>query len=434
MRLYRNNLKNRFLTASEFPQDLDSLSRLASAQWSFAPNPNPEDLPCQKNNSSCCFGIILFLLFVLLFACNVLRAESETPHRDVVILPTGVVHEGNFFAAGDSVEILGTVNGDVYIFAGQAIVEGIVNGDVLGCGGSFDISGTIKNNCRIASGQVLISGAIGNNVTAVAGNLQMLSSASVGGSLVATAGNVDLAAAISKTATVVASNLRISAPIGGSVEAYVGQMHLTSKAVIGGNVDYQSTDVAWLEQGATIKGAVTHHPSFVHSLVRGTWIQGMLVGTKVVALLMNFFYTLVVGIILIKAFPKNLDAALHVLRKTPLKALSYGVMLLVLLPLASLILLITILGAPFALTLIAANIIGLYTAKIYSILWASNWAFARLKMKPNRMPTLILGLVVYFCLVQIPVAGNILAFASMVIGLGAGVLAQVTRHVFGFRR
>jgi hypothetical protein len=55
--VYRNNLKNQFLTASAFPQNFDSHSRLASRQWSLAPNQNSEEPPCQNSNSSSYFGI-----------------------------------------------------------------------------------------------------------------------------------------------------------------------------------------------------------------------------------------------------------------------------------------------------------------------------------------------------------------------------------------
>ena len=80
--------------------------------------------------------------------------------------------------------------------------------------------------------------------------------------------------------------------------------------------------------------------------------------------------------------------------------------------------LMTILGIPFALTLIALNIIGLYTAKVYCIFWASNWIFGswifgRMKMKTNGLPSFFLGLVVYFCLTPIPIFGTILTFAFM---------------------
>jgi hypothetical protein len=145
---------------------------------------------------------------------------------------------------------------------------------------------------------------------------------------------------------------------------------------------------------------------------------------------MNFIYTFVMGVILIKVFPKNLEFALYELKRHPLKSLSYGIMLLMLLPLASLLLLMTILGIPFALALIALNIIGFYTAKVYTIFFASNWLFGKLRMKANRLPSYFLGLVIYFCLIPIPIFGTLLAFTCMLFGLGAGVLSQGRRSIF----
>ncbi len=377
----------------------------------------------------------MFFYICLLFTSTFLFAEEDkiSKEQSVIVLPSGEVHNGNYFAMGSSVEISGTVNGDVYILAEQVVIDGVVNGDVLCCGGSIDISGKVSSNCRLVGGQILLSGPIGNNVTAVAGNLQLLSSASVGGSLVATAGNVDLSADIGTDATIVASNLRLSSSIKDNLQCYVGQMRITSRSVIGGDVDYRSSAEAWIEAGATIRGKVTHHPTFVHGLVKGTWIHGLLVGSKVLALLMNFIYTFVIGLILIKMFPKNLEAALHAIQSNPLKALCYGIMILILLPLAALILLMTVLGVPFALTLIAANIIGFYTAKVYSIFWASNWLFGKIRFKPNRLPGFTCGLILYFCLTSIPIFGTVVALAAMLFGLGGGILAQTKRGIFSNR-
>ena len=342
----------------------------------------------------------------------------------VIVLPAGSVYQGDYFAFGDSVEISGEVNGDVYILANQIVIDGKVNGDVIAAGGSLDISGIVAHNVRSLAGQVLISGNIGNNVTAVAGNVQLLGSATIGNNVVITAGNVDLSSKIGSDATIVASNLRISSYVNHNIQAYVGQLRITSKAHVTGSIDYRSSSLAWIDQGAVIQGQVTHHPSLVHQLVKGTWIQGLLVGGKIVALLMNFIYSLVIGIILIKMFPKNLENTLHVLKAHPWKAFSWGVMLLILLPLTSLVLLMTILGVPFALTLIAANIIGFYTAKIYSVFWISNWIFGKFKFRVNRVPVLTLGLVLYFFLTAIPFVGIIISFAAMLFGFGAGVVAQ----------
>lgn len=375
-----------------------------------------------------CFCAILFFSF--LSADEIKQPAPKHVEKSIIILPSGVVHHGDYFATGGSVEISGTVNGDVYIFAEQITIDGLVNGDLLCCGGSIDISGKIAHNCRILGGQVLISGEIGKNVTVVSGNLQLLSSAFLAGNLVATAGNVDLAANIGSDATILASNLRVSSQINNDLQGYVGQMRITSRAVIGRNLDYRSNNPAWIEAGATIRGTTTYHPSFVHELVKGTWIQSLLVGSKIIAILMNFIYTFVIGVILVKIFPKNLESALYELKKHPLKSFSYGLMLLILLPLASLLMLMTILGIPFALTLIALNIIGFYTAKVYCIFWASNWIFGRFRMKASRLPSFFLGLVIYFCLTPIPVFGTILAFAFMLLGLGAGVLSQGKRGIF----
>ena len=363
---------------------------------------------------------ITFLLYGSLLTAN----ESSEP--DVIVLPVGCVYNGDYFVCGSSIEISGTVNGDVYAFGEQIIVDGTVNGDVLVCGGSIDISGKVLGNMRALVGQVLINGHIGSNVTVVAGNLQLLSSAQIGGSLVCIAGNSELAGHIGSGATLVASNLRVSAFIEQGLKSYVGQMRITSRAHIGQNVDYRSNTAAWVDSGAFIGGQLIQHPSFVHELIKGTWVQKLLIGSKVLALLMNFVYSLCVGIVLIKFFPKNLSDALFVLGEKPWKSFGSGVVLLILLPLASLILLMTILGIPFALTLIALNLIGLYTAKIYSICFASNWIFGSF-LKRSHIPNFCCGLILYFILTLIPIFGTLLAITSMLFGLGAGILAQGKR-------
>jgi len=55
--LYRNNLKNRFLSASALPHNFRSHSRLASGQWSLTPNKNFEEPSCQIPDPSSYFGI-----------------------------------------------------------------------------------------------------------------------------------------------------------------------------------------------------------------------------------------------------------------------------------------------------------------------------------------------------------------------------------------
>jgi predicted AAA+ superfamily ATPase len=55
--LYPNNLKNWVSTSSALPHNFRSHSRLASRQWSLAPNKNSEEPPCRIPNFSSCLGI-----------------------------------------------------------------------------------------------------------------------------------------------------------------------------------------------------------------------------------------------------------------------------------------------------------------------------------------------------------------------------------------
>jgi cytoskeletal protein CcmA (bactofilin family) len=347
-------------------------------------------------------------------------------------LPFGQTFEGNYFAVSSNVELSGVVHGDAYLMGSQIFVDGQVQGDLLVIGGNVDISGEVTGNVRLVGGQVSITGKVGRNVTLLAGNVLLSPAAKINGTLVCAAGNVDLASAIHGNVSLAASHARISSAIGANLDAYVGEIRFTSKAKVDGNVEYKSDNVAIVDQGAQIKGELTHRASLVHGLLQGKWIHAFLIGSKVAAALMNFLYTFVIGWIILRVFPRRLEGALQALQKTPWKSFAFGLMVLVLLPLMSLILLMTVLGAPFALTLIALNIIGFYTAKIFCIFWASNHLFTRIGLKANRLSTYFLGVVLYFLLTPIPFFGFLLSWVAMIFGMGAGLLAQPKSHLFSF--
>ncbi|VHO03990.1 polymer-forming cytoskeletal protein [Candidatus Rhabdochlamydia sp. T3358] len=374
--------------------------------------------------------IILFLLLVPVFLCSA-KKPKEIEDHSIIMIPSHAVYEGDYFAAGDSIEISGIVNGDVYLIAGQVVVDGVINGDLICCAGSVDISGRVSNNARLLAGQVLLSGEIGRNITAVGGNVQLLKQSSVGKNVVITAGNADLAARIGSEVTAVASHLRVSSTIGQDLHAVVGLMRLTSQARISGDVDYRSNSDAWIDQGATVVGTITQHPSFVRNLVKGTWMQKVLVGSKLLTLSMNFLYSLAIAYLLLRLFPRNLQSALLSLRGQPWRSLSTGLITLIVLPLCCLLLLMTVLGVPFALTLIALNIVGFYTAKVYFIFWGSDWLSSKIKWRIHRLAAFAVGLIAYLIISSIPGLGKIFSLAAMVFGLGAAVTAQTKRYHAG---
>ena len=367
--------------------------------------------------------LLSIVLFPFLAFCAEVPQEPEVEH-DVIVLPVTERHEGDYFAFGKSIEVSGTVTGDVYVMGGQVFIDGIVEGSVLIAAGTAEISGEVKQNVRAIGGQIRISGTVGHNVTILAGNADITHLASIGGDLVSVAANTDLSGTIGFDATLLSSNLRIAGTVKHDVKAYSEQVRVTSRGMIDGNLNYRSSMPAWIDPNAKVKGEIIYHPSLVHDLLKGTWLQGVLIGSKFAALFMNFIFTFVIGLIVLKLFPKSLHQAVNSLKHHHWKALIYGVVLLVIFPLAALVLLMTILGAPFALTVLALNVVTFYTVKIIPVLWVSNWILPKIGLKVWKVPTYSLGLLIYFFLTLIPYFGTGMAFVALLFGLGSVVVSQ----------
>jgi hypothetical protein len=104
--------------------------------------------------------------------------------------------------------------------------------------------------------------------------------------------------------------------------------------------------------------------------------------------------------------------------------------MLVILPLLCVLLLITVLGAPFALALLALNILGFYTAKIFVILWLTSKGLHKIHIHIGKLPSLSIGLLLYYAASAIPFAGFMMTIVFVLLGVGAIVLAQAEKHVY----
>ncbi len=364
------------------------------------------------------------LLFLTLLLFSTLHADDEEARGDIIVLPRSEVVNGDYFAYGKSIEISGVVNGDVYAFATQVIIDGTVNGNVLVAGGSINITGEVTEDVRVIAGQLMLSGQVGRSVSMLAGNAELFPSATIGNNLIAVVGNMDLAASLKQNARIYASNLRVSNGIKGKLRAYVGSLRLTSKANIGEYVEYWSNNDAMIDPSARISEGVIHHPSFFYNLFRGKFFRGLKIGSRLATLMMNFIYTFLLGVILMRYFPKKIELSLEALSKRPLHAFLAGIVLVIILPIICLILLVSILGVPFALTLMGLNIVGFYTVKILAILWMTKWILKKVEFDRHRKVYFLIGLFIYFVLTQIPYVGIFISLAALFFGMGALVMGK----------
>lgn len=366
------------------------------------------------------------VIFALIFSlCSLCIFAEEDRY---VVLPEETVHKGDYFAAGSNIEVSGIVKGDVFVFGSQIVIDGEVEGDVIAAGGSVDITGVIKGSIRSFGGQIEISGVVGENVTVFGGSLQLSPQSLIGGNLVFTGGVIDLDGSVQKNANLSASNARISGKIQGNVKVTAGQLRVGSRAVIIGNLEYSSTNEATIAPGAEIKGEVIYKPSIVKEFFKGRWKEGILYGYRITGILMHFLFCFVVGWIFIRLFPKKLKGVHNALQKRPWKAFWVGLIIAVLLPIACLILFITILGFPLALALLALSLLGFYGAKIIPIYWVSNAILPKIGLRKGSLLLFSIGLVLFFLIIQIPIFGGLVTLVFTFLGLGAFVLGRLPKR------
>jgi len=389
-------------------------------------------LPAMKK-----FLIVLAALTLLFIAPTVAASDKQkddSSDKGIVTVPAGEVVNKDYFAAGGIVEISGTVNGDVYAFGGQVLVDGKVNGDLIAAGGVVRISGDISQDARVGGGQVTISGSIGRNLTVGGGNIELAEKAVVRGSVIAGGGNISLASPIGGNAKVGGGNLTVSNKIAGDLEASISSLRLTSKSQIGGNLTYFSDQKASIDKEAKVAGSITQKKPAEVARPSPAKILGIFTGISLFLKIISFVSTLILGLLLLKFFPKYSRDVVYTLRKRPWVSLGIGFAALILIPIIFVILLVTVVGIPLAFILLALYLISLYVARIFVIFWSGVILFERTGRRVHEVWAFILGLVIYSLLTLIPIIGGIITLFVVLFGLGAAILTKRDLYLLARKR
>jgi hypothetical protein len=365
------------------------------------------------------FKTFIFTTALLILSTTAVIGTSETRETKVVTVRSDeVINRSFYLGGGDIVEISGIVNGDVLVAGGQLLVDGVVNGDLLAAGGTINVSGNVSENIRIGGGQITISGNVGRNLTAVGGNIEVTDSADIAGGALIAGGNVNLSAPVAGDVLAGVGNLTLANKIGGDVEAYVGTMRLTSKSEVDGDVVYYSEENASVDKGAQISGKITKKlpPS---RLVETKDIDAA--GFNYQAKIISFLAALVVGLILIKLFPNFMKGSSDILSNNWLKSVGVGLLLLIVVPIAAILMLITLVGIPLAIIIGFLYLIYLYLAKIF-VTYTVGATLYKGEEKRLYLP-FILALLVYYIISSIPNVGGLVAIVVHLMGIGALYLA-----------
>ena len=323
----------------------------------------------------------------------------------LLLLPigSGVVAGQSFEGASDTI-VVGEdeTYENVAGVAGTIIVRGTVTGDVAGAAGTIHVtdSGRVDGDVSAAAGTVRIDGTVGGSVSVAGGTVEIGESARIGGDL-----------------DVGASFLAVDGRVDGDVRAGAETITVGPTAVVGGEFRY---DAATFDRDAdaTFQGGVVRDPSIGQS-------AGPDFGTLDIPAWVGAVYGLVanllLGVLLLAVFPRfSADVAERVASQ-PVKTGGVGFLVLLVVPVALLVLAITIVGLPLSVVGAITFGIAIWISVVYGQFAVGSWVLG-LADTENRWLALLVGLLGFAILGAVPVIGGLFELAAFLLGLGALML------------
>lgn len=365
--------------------------------------------------------LLLITLVVLVFPFKAFAQDNAA--KNFTLSKGKIVTHNPYFAYGENVTVSGTVNGDTYVAGGKVLIDGNVNGDLLVAGGDVEISGNVKEDIRVIGGQVTIKGRVGKNLSALGGNIKIAETATVVGSFVAAGGQIEILGQVNDNVDLAGGNITLNNKIAKDFDVAAGQITLGEKANILGKFEYWSNEKPIMAQSTIIKGQTIEHAMPVNiNAEKGNLDKVKAAAAKagMVGHIIGSLSLLLVGFLLIKLSRKFVVKTAEIVKNSFWKSMGIGFLIVFLTPIAFVVLLATIIGAPIGLITIVLYFVMLYIAKIFAIFALGT------KILPSKSPYLgyLIAIVLYAIITMVPIIGGLTSFVALLVGIGAFVTSK----------
>ena len=293
----------------------------------------------------------LLALFTLTFATPALAFDGRGGDK-VTIKADEVINDDLYVTAGEFV-LDGTVKGDLIVFGQIITINGTVEGDLLAAGQVVIINGTVTDDARIAGAALQIGkdAVIGSDLLVGGASLETQKGSIVEGELVFGSGQALLDGDVTGNVLAGTAALELNGSFGGNVEAYVDAtegtktsppmnmymanipisipnvqpgLTVADSAKIAGNLKYSSTYDLPVPSGV-VGGKVTRTAPQVNpetQYVPPTAAQK--VGTWALDMLRTLITLIFFGLLLGWLFPAFMKALPEKIKSQPWASLGWG--------------------------------------------------------------------------------------------------------------
>ena len=327
-------------------------------------------------------------------------AKSETIDDTLIIAGETVVVEGvitgDLVVAARSIDISGTVEGNVLTFGELVTISGKVGGFALGAASSYDLRGAIVAGDLWAAGDKVAidsDARIGRNAT-VAGE------------------NVSVEGHVIKDLFAFAETVELSGVLGEDMEVFADSVKLLGDAQVGGNVRFRSgsEEKLFRAEGVQIEGEVEFLDLSEEFQNKNRYARIEFYLWQLAHLIGAFL----VGVTFLWLVPGYRSASIGAGIEA-LKTAGVGFLFMISVPIAALLIAITLVGIPLSFISVVVWLVCLYLAKIVVGVVIGRMV---LSQSDSFVWTLLVGLIIVTVAINLPFIGGIINLMLTIIGLG----------------
>jgi len=335
---------------------------------------------------------------------NYTLAAGEVIHTDLIV-------------SADSTRIDGDVEGDLITFSRSVTVNGHIKGDIIAFSQELRVNGPVDGNVRAFVQNLQLYGTVAHNVLAWAGDVNLDQDGKVNGTLTAGSGHLEVNGKLVGDLLAFSGDVDINGQLGRNARIRGGHLTIGSRAEIAGETVAllrQSPDVATsakmgspLDWTLAKRGSETSYSSgryYLHQILK--WGASFLFGLVLLFVVPGFFFDAV------KACSKTAPA------------IGFGVLFLFAIPLAAIIVSITVVGLGVGISAMLLWLIAIYAAQVLVGAWLGEKILGASAGVGAALGRLALGLAILRALGMLPFLGGWISFVVVIWGIGAVALAS----------
>lgn len=350
---------------------------------------------------------------------------TQAVHEDIYVFSGTINIEapvyGDIWCAGGTVTIGDTVSGDIVIAGGNVFLRGTVLDDVRAAGGTLTISGNISGDLLVAGGTITVDPdvVIGGSVAVSGGTVTY--GGTTRGNFKSASATLAMNGTVEKEFQFNGGDLRLNGAVAGAAVLAGQNIEVGEKASLSGPVRY------WTEHGeisfgnALQNGATATFDSSLrtHFERPDAKFLGFASVMAVLWYLIAAFTVIWLGQWL---FSRSFRTAAVTAATDPMRSLGYGFLYFAAVPVAIVILFVTVIGIPVGVIALLFYILLLALANVITALVGAHWIDQRktYNWRPIQLVFAALGLlIVLHVLGSIPFLGWIIKIAAVFIAFGA---------------